>query len=70
MSDYLFSMPKFIDGVASVVDIFGTYTIYNNSKSNVDTDRRALVADIQTLKKDACVAFAEVKELCLTKGKN
>ena len=34
MSSYLFSKPKVVDGIASLIDLFGTYTIYNESPTN------------------------------------
>ena len=47
MSSYLFSEPKLIDGVASLIDLFGTYTIYNESPSDYEADKRAFTADMQ-----------------------
>lgn len=57
MSDFLFARPKMIDGIASVIDLCGVYTMYNDSKNGVDADRRAKQADLQALKGDFEIAF-------------
>lgn len=44
MSTFLFATPKFIDGVSSVIDLFGVYTAYNDSPTGKETDRRAITA--------------------------
>ena len=67
MSDFLFAQPKMIDGNASVVDLFGVYTIYNDSENGVEADRRAKQADLQALKGDFEIAFSEVEKTCREK---
>ena len=64
MSSYLFSKPKVIDGIASLIDLFGTYTIYNESPTDQEADRRAFTADRQVLQNDACIAFAQFEKEC------
>lgn len=64
MSTYLFSKPKVIDGIASVIDLFGVYTMYNESPTGQEADRRAFTADIQAMQKDGMIAFQAVKEGC------
>lgn len=64
MSTYLFSKPKVIDGIASVIDLFGMYTIYNESPTGQEVDRRAFTADIQAMQKDGMNAFQTVKKEC------
>ena len=64
MSSYLFSKPKVIDGIASLIDLFGTYTIYNESPTDQEADRRAFTADMQVLQNDACIAFAQFEKEC------
>lgn len=64
MSTYLFSKPKAIDGIASVIDLFGVYTIYNESPTGQEADRRAFTADIQAMQKDGIIAFQSVKQEC------
>lgn len=62
MSTFLFATPKFIDGIASVIDLFGVYTIYNESPTGAEADRRAITADMQAMQKDAMIAFYNVVE--------
>ena len=64
MSSYLFSKPKVIDGIASLIDLFGTYTIYNESPTDQEADRRAFTADMQVLQNDACIAFGPFEKKC------
>jgi len=64
MSSYLFSKPKVIDGIASLIDLFGTYTIYNESPTDQEADRRAFTADMQVLQNDARIAFAQFEKEC------
>ena len=52
MSDFLFATPKIIDGIASVVDLFGVYTMYNDSATPEEADFRAYIADVQAMQKD------------------
>ena len=44
MSTFLFATPKFIDGVTSVLDLFGIYNAYNDSPTGKEADRRAITA--------------------------
>ena len=64
MSTYLFSKPKVVDGIASVIDLFGVYTIYNESPTGQEADRRAFTVDIQAMQKDGMNAFQTVKKEC------
>ena len=52
MSDFLFAMPKAIDGVASVIDLFGVYNMYNDSATPEEADNRAYIADVQAMYTD------------------
>lgn len=62
MSTYLFSTPKVIDGIASLIDLFGTYTMYNESPTDQEADRRAFTADMQALQKDAGIVFTQFEK--------
>lgn len=57
MSDFLFSNPSFIDGVMSVVDLFGVAQEYNDSRSPNSADSRAIRADTNAVKKDFADAY-------------
>ena len=52
MSDFLFATPKMIDGIASVIDLFGVYTMYNDSATPEEADFRAYTADVQAMYAD------------------
>ena len=58
MTDYLFAMPSIISGVASCIDLFGVYNVYNDSNGN--PDKRALMADALAVKTDLENAFDKV----------
>lgn len=60
MSTFLFSIPSFTDGIASVIDLFGTLPEYNTSSSPENADNRAVNADFMALQSDANVALSIV----------
>ena len=62
VSSFLFATPKFIDGVASVIDLFGVYTAYNDAPTGEEADRRAITADMQAMREDMMIAFHNVIE--------
>lgn len=45
MSDFLFALPSFVEGIARNIDIFGTLQVYNSSPSPEEADARALRKD-------------------------
>jgi hypothetical protein len=45
MSDYLFSRPSFLSGAARVLDLGGTFDLYNESGTIHLADTRALFSD-------------------------
>ena len=57
MTDFLFATPKTIDGVASIIDLFGVYDMYNDSATPEEADFRAYTADMQALQSDMDVAM-------------
>ena len=44
-TDFLFSEPGFVEGMAHVFDVGGTFTSYNVSKSDKEADYKALKSD-------------------------
>lgn len=40
VSTFLFATPKFIDGVASVIDLFGIYNAYNDSSTGREVEEQ------------------------------
>ena len=59
MSDFLFARPTTIDGVMSIVDLFGIVTEYNDSSSEKAADARAIQADVNAIRKDFVDAYKE-----------
>lgn len=57
MTDFLFATPKTIDGVASIIDLFGVYTMYNDSAIPEEADFRAYTADMQAMQNDMNAAM-------------
>lgn len=42
---FLFSDPSFLSGFGAVIDIGGTWVVYNESKSGNEADCRAILSD-------------------------
>ena len=61
MTDFLFARPSIVDGVMSLVDLFGITPEFNSSKTPEEADRRAKQADIKALKKDFEIAYNNVR---------
>lgn len=62
MSSYLFATPKVVDGIASLVDLFGVYSMYDESPTACEADRRAITSDMQALQQDANIVFSRFQE--------
>lgn len=61
-SSFLFAMPSFIRGAAKVLDLGATNSsIYNESSSEEDADRRAMSADWMVVGDDLRKATNEFK---------
>lgn len=57
-SDFLFSQPSFVSGVASAIDLEGL-VFYNESDSASEADRTALKSDWQVVASDMREALVE-----------
>jgi hypothetical protein len=51
-TDFLFATPSFFSGAARVLDIGGTFDVYNGSKSTEEADARALNNDLSVILQD------------------
>ena len=60
MTNYLFAEPSVISGIASCIDLFAVYNMYNESTDSQIADKRAILADILALKNDFSHACKEV----------
>ena len=45
MSDYLFATPSFLGGMASILDLGSTMTLYNESLTPEEADSKAVFSD-------------------------
>lgn len=67
MTDYLFSQPSFISGIARTLDIFGTYNSYNMSATPEEADCKAIYSDLTAvgldMKKAVSVIEAELDQV-------
>ncbi len=60
MTNYLFAEPSVIAGIASCIDLFAVYNMYNESTDAQVADKRAILADILALKSDFSNTCKEV----------
>ena len=44
-TDFLFAQPSFLSGLARVLDLFGLFDSYNESRTGAEADARAIYAD-------------------------
>lgn len=58
MTDFLYARPSFIDGLMSLVDLFGISPEYNTSANAAEADRRAFAADADSLRSDFDIIFS------------
>lgn len=49
MTDYLYTPPSFLSGLARSIDIGGAYTRYNFSRDGHDADANAMAADVEAV---------------------
>ena len=60
MTDFLFAKPSIVAGIASCIDLFAVYNLYNESSNELIADKRALLADAMAIRNDFSVACTEV----------
>ena len=61
-SDFLFSRPSFLEGVARVFDFFGILQEYNSSSSPQAADERAIRADWEAVGDDMRMVMIKFSE--------
>ena len=52
MTDFLFSQPSVLSGVASIIDLYGVSNDFNTSRTEEEADMMALRSDWITIGKD------------------
>ena len=55
-TDFLFAQPSWISGIARVLDLFGVFDSYNESRTTAEADSRAMYADWRIVGQDLCDA--------------
>ena len=61
-TDFLFSSPSFLNGIARTIDIFGSLTEYNISETPDEADTQAIMNDGRAIQKDLSQAFQIFEE--------
>ena len=51
-SEFLFARPSFLTGMARVLDLWGRFDRYNESRTPEEADVRALVSDWMVVRRD------------------
>lgn len=55
----LFAMPSFLNGFARVLDLGGTFDMYNEDETTVEADYRALSSDWKQVGEDIYIAMED-----------
>jgi hypothetical protein len=61
ISDFLFSTPNFLSGAGTVMNLAGDYYKFNDSKSELEADSRAIRNDFNMIGQDIADAIENVK---------
>lgn len=56
-TDFLFVTPSFVNGMGRSIDLFGSFSEYNISKTPQEADARALRNDVRAIGDDFKKAF-------------
>jgi hypothetical protein len=62
MSDFLYATPSFFGGMASILDIGSTLTVYNTSLTPEIADKKAMYADLKVIGDDMRGAMKRFEE--------
>jgi len=64
-TDFLFAQPSFLSGLARLLDLFGVFDSYNQSRTPEEADAKAMYADWRVTGQDIfdAVTVFECKEL-------
>ena len=57
LTTFLFAEPRFSFGFARLLDLAGTFNVYNNSKSEAEADLKALLSDWYVVSADVLDAM-------------
>jgi hypothetical protein len=59
---YLFALPSIAEGVGSVIDLAGSWHVYNESRPTGEADARAIYSDWKAVGKDIRTSMDTVVE--------
>jgi hypothetical protein len=60
-TDFLFARPSFASGAARALDLYGNYSAYNSSTSEVEADQSALASDWAVVGADLAETMEQAK---------
>lgn len=58
-SDFFFAQPSFLSGAGRLVDLFGLFDDYNQSRTEIEADSRGLYADWCMVGDDLIIAASQ-----------
>ena len=61
-TDFLLAQPSFLSGLARLLDIFGVFDSYNESRTPEDADARAMYADWRITGQDIYASASQFEE--------
>ena len=61
-SFYLFALPSIAEGIGSVVDLAGSWHVYNESRTPGEADARAIYSDWRAVGKDIRTSMDAIVE--------
>lgn len=61
LSTFLFANPSYLSGAGHLLDFWGTYTIYNASRTPAEADAKALYADWRSVGEELIRALNEAQ---------
>jgi len=62
LTDHLFAMPSFLEGVARVLDFGGEFDEYNFAETPEETDANAIYADLCAVGEDMWAAIHQFEQ--------
>jgi len=68
-TDFLFAMPSFVGGMASVLDLGATLTVYNECRTGEEADARAMACDWRVVGEDIRLALDRLRKEVHGQGK-
>ena len=61
-TDFLFAQPTFLSGIGRLVDLFGLFDDYNQSRTEAEADAQGLYSDFRITGEDLLFALEYAKQ--------